>query len=136
MSADTPGLDPLIVPLAVEAAPVAAPVLTPDQESDPSSQGTALAAVSPAEQRVQLAKERLTQHLHALDRRARFVAKQSAWLAGALVLGLVGAAVAGSLLGRAISGGARQRSRSTRRPGVGSALMLAALGLISRRVGR
>jgi hypothetical protein len=142
MSADTRELDPLFAPLATEVAPVVPTTTRLDEAAVTSTESTALAAVSPAERRVQEAKQRLTRRIHALDQRARFVAKQTAWLAGALLLGLAGAAVAGSMLGRAAFGGKRRRSRNTayesprRGPGVGTALMLAAIGLISRRVGR
>jgi hypothetical protein len=141
MSADTRELNPLLAPLAAEVAPVVPPTTRLDEAAVTPTESTALAAVSPAERRVQEAKQRLTRHIHALDQRARFVAKQTAWLAGALLLGLAGAAVAGSLLGRAAFG-SRRRGRNAahesprRGPGVGTALMLAAIGLISRRVGR
>lgn len=134
MSADVRDLEPVVAPLAIESPPEA-PAATPT--------ASALATVSPAELRVQRAKARLTQRLSALDQRARFVAKQTAWVAGMVLLGLAGAAVAGSLLGRAALGGRRGRSERgfsyeerQRRPGVGTALALAALGLIGRRVGR
>lgn len=100
----------------------------------PSS--TALArAPSEAERRVTLAKERLQHHLAVLDQRARSFAKQSAWIAGMVLLGLVGAAAASSMF--------RSKPRRAPRPyyasesrgprgSVGPALMLAAFGLLSR----
>ena len=108
--------------------------------SDPMSTSTrnesAALALAPteAERRVQRAKERLTAHLTALDLRARQLARQSAWVAGMVLLGVVGAAAASSVFGRM-----RRRSvyvgdeRRTRR-GVGTALVLAAFGLLTRRM--
>lgn len=98
-----------------------------------SSASTALALPSPAERRVALAKQRLTAHLHLLDHRARVIARQTAWVAGMVLLGLAGAAAAATLFGRA----RRPRHNvyeSGSKGGVGTALMLAAFGLLSRRV--
>lgn len=96
-------------------------------------QSTALAMPSEAERRVQLAKDRLAAHLTALDLRARQVARQTAWVAGAVLLGLAGVATAAAMFGRVrrrnVYDGERREGR-----GVGTALVLAALGLLSRRV--
>jgi hypothetical protein len=105
-------------------APLAAPEATTWVPDDASL----------AERRVQRAKARLTERLAALDHRARTVARQSAWVAGMVLLGLAGTAAAAAMLG----GYSRRRRRGyrdeARGPGVGTALMLAALGLISRRL--
>jgi hypothetical protein len=101
----------------------------------PSSATTLAKAPSEAERRVVLAKERLQHHLAVLDQRARSFAKQSAWIAGMVLLGLVGAAAASSMF--------RPKPRRAPRPyyatgsagrgrSVGPALMLAAFGLLSR----
>jgi len=103
-------------------------------ESDPGrashTQSTALApAPSEAERRVQLAKERLQNHLAALDHRARTMARQGAWIAGMVLMGIVGVAAATAIF--------RPKPRRRRyeepvgRP-VGLPLMLTALGLLSR----
>jgi hypothetical protein len=101
--------------------------------SHPVSESTALAhASSEAERRVQLAKERLQHHLAVFDQRARSFAKQSAWIAGMVLLGVVGVAATASIF--------RSRPRARRgyyanepsRGGVGPALALAAFGLLSR----
>jgi len=106
------------------------------ESAGPSPSTTALAkAPSEAERRVTLAKDRLQHHLAVLDQRARSFAKQSAWIAGMVLLGLVGAAAASSMF--------RPRPRRAPRPyyasgsaghgrSVGPALMLAAFGLLSR----
>lgn len=96
-------------------------------------QSTALVpTISDAERRVQQAKARLSSHLAVFEERARFLARQSAWVAGMVLLGVVGAAAAAAMF------------RSPRRPkplyyagesgrgGVGTALMLAAFGLLTR----
>lgn len=102
--------------------------------AEPASSAALARAPSEAERRVQQAKERLQHHLAVLDQRARAFAKQSAWIAGMVLLGLVGAAAATSLF--------RPKPRRVVRPyyesgpagqgGVGTALMLAAFGLLSR----
>ena len=97
------------------------------------STSTALATQpSAAERRVQLAKARLQSHLVALDHRARELAKHTAWIAGMVLLGVAGAAVAATMFGsrkrhRANYGQARPR-------GIGTALALTALGLLTRRL--
>jgi hypothetical protein len=101
----------------------------------PDSESTALAhATSEAERRVQLAKERLQHHLAVFDHRARSFAKQSAWIAGMVLLGFVGVAAAASMFGRKPR--RKQRGFYVEEPahgrGVGSALMLAAFGILSR----
>lgn len=107
--------------------------------AEPAS-STALARArepSDAERRVSLAKERLQHHLAVFDQRARAFAKQSAWIAGMVLLGIVGAAAATSLF--------RPKPRRVERPyyatgrtgqggSVGTALALAAFGLLSRGV--
>jgi hypothetical protein len=96
---------------------------------------TALTLPSAAERRVQRAKQRLTQHLMILDRRARLLARQTAWVAGMVLLGLAGAAAASTLFGgraRRARGGVYYAS-TVGAGGVGTALMLAAFGLLSRR---
>jgi hypothetical protein len=96
---------------------------------------TALVVPSAAERRVQRAKQRLTQHLAMLDRRARFVARQTVWVAGMVLLGLAGVAAASTFWGgrsRRARGGMYYASTAGA-GGVGTALMLAAFGLLSRR---
>jgi hypothetical protein len=77
----------------------------------------------------------LQHHLAVLDQRARSVAKQGAWIAGMVLLGIVGVAAAASMF--------RSKPRRAPRPyyadrpnaggrSVGPALMLAAFGLLSR----
>jgi hypothetical protein len=62
-------------------------------------QSTALVpTLSDAERRVQHAKARLSSHLVVLEERARFLARQSAWIAGMVLLGVVGAAAAAGKL--------------------------------------
>jgi hypothetical protein len=107
---------------------------SPPSASPPSA---ALAkAPTEAERRVQLAKARLTQHLHMLEGRARNIARQSAWIAGMVLLGVVGAAAAAAMFrpkprrsrqAMYYAGQPQGRGRS-----VGTALMLAAFGLLSR----
>jgi hypothetical protein len=95
---------------------------------------TALVLPSPAERRVQRAKQRLTQHLALLDRRARLLARQTAWIAGMVLLGLAGAAAASTLFSsrsRRARGGMYYASTAGA-GGVGTALILAAFGLLSR----
>jgi hypothetical protein len=102
-----------------------------------ASASTALALPSEAERRVQRAKERLQHHLTVLDQRARSFAKQSAWIAGMVLLGFVGAAAAAAVFRpkpRRARGGmyyadAPRRGAASR---VGPALMLAAFGILSR----
>jgi len=100
-----------------------------------SSSSTALARPSEAERRVTLAKERLQHHLAVLDQRARSFAKQSAWIAGMVLLGFVGVAAASSMF--------RSKPRRAPRPyyasdsagagrSIGPALMLAVFGLLGR----
>jgi hypothetical protein len=104
-------------------------------ESIPSEPGSSALAVQPsnAERRVQLAKARLQAHLVALDHRARELARQSAWIAGVVLLGVAGAAAAATMFG------SRKRRRRyyadepRARGGVGTALVLTALGLLTRR---
>ena len=110
------------------------------RESEPAhaepagvSESRALAHVSEAERRVQLAKARLTQRLSALDQRARYVVKQSAWLAGAVLLGLAGAAITVAMT-RGSSRGRAGRSGRGGAWGMGAGLMLGALGLMNRQV--
>jgi hypothetical protein len=108
---------------------------TPIQPAE-SSAATALARVSDAERRVELAKHRLQRHLALLDQRARSFARQSAWIAGMVLLGIVGVAAAASVFRP------KPRRRPAHmyyasealgaRPSVGPALMLAAFGLLSR----
>jgi len=105
-------------------------------ETIPSeSESTALAVPSPAERRVQLAKARLQAHLVALDRRARDLARQGAFFAGVLLLGVAGVAAAATMFSSR-----RRRSRAYHaqeqrtRGGVGTALALTALGLLTRRI--
>lgn len=104
--------------------------------SQTNGPSTALALPSTAERRVQRAKQRIAEHFALLDHRARFVARQTAWVAGMVLLGLAGMAAAATLFG--------SRKHSRRRSGVyyasragaggaGTALMLAAFGLLSRR---
>jgi hypothetical protein len=104
--------------------------------SQANSASTALALPSSAERRVQRAKARLTQHLAVLDQRARLFARQTAWVAGMVLLGLAGAAAAASLFSssrtRRSRGGMYYASTASA-GGVGTALMLAALGLLSKR---
>jgi hypothetical protein len=106
----------------------------PSSSSAPSA-STALARPSEAERRVALAKERLQHHLAVLDQRARAFAKQSAWIAGMVLLGFVGVAAASSMF--------RSKPRRAPRPyyasgsrgegrSIGPALMLAAFGLLGR----
>ncbi|HKP61213.1 MAG TPA: hypothetical protein VJV78_31000 [Polyangiales bacterium] len=95
---------------------------------------TALVLPSPAERRVQRAKQRLTQHLALLEGRARVLARQTAWIAGMVLLGLAGAAAASTLFSgrsRRARGGMYYASTAGA-GGVGTALMLAAFGLLSR----
>lgn len=113
MNHDVRDLEPVVAPLATVP--------------EPSNNGSA------AQRRVQRAKARLTQHITALDLRARTLVRQSAWFAGMVLLGLAGSAVAAAMLG---SKSKRGVYRAQRRPGVGTALMLAALGLISQRARR
>jgi len=96
---------------------------------------TALTLPSPAERRVQRAKQRLAQHLSMLERRARFVARQTAWVAGMVLLGLAGVTAASTLFGsrsKRARGGVYYAT-TVGAGGVGTALMLAAFGLLSRR---
>jgi hypothetical protein len=96
---------------------------------------SALTLPSAAERRVQRAKQRLTQHLAMLERRAFFVARQTAWIAGMVLLGLAGVAAASTLFGgrsRRARGGVYYATTASA-GGVGTALMLAAFGLLSRR---
>jgi len=103
---------------------------TPLEHEASAAQSTALApAPTEAERRVALAKERLQSHLAALEVRAVGVAKQSAWIAGMVLLGLVGAAAAASLF-RPKSRRAPDYAESGSR--LGPALMLAAAGLLAR----
>lgn len=102
--------------------------------SEPES--TALAVEpSAAERRVSLAKARLQAHLVALDNRARELARQSAWIAGVVLLGLAGAAAAAAMFGTRKK---KQRAYYAQEPrargGVGTALVLTALGLLTRRL--
>jgi hypothetical protein len=85
---------------------------------------------SEAERRVQLAKQRLQHHLAVLDHRARNLAKQSAWIAGMVLLGLVGAAAAASAF-RPKKRRSHYYAEPSGRP-LGPALMLAAFGLLAR----
>lgn len=108
---------------------------TPLSVTAGDSASTALALPSAAERRVQRAKQRLTQHLAMLERRALFVARQSAWVAGVVLLGLAGVAAASTLFGgrsRRARGGVYYATTAGA-GGVGTALMLAAFGLLSRR---
>jgi hypothetical protein len=99
--------------------------------SESASESSALAhAPSEAERRVQIAKDRLQHHLAVLDQRARNVARQSAWIAGMVLLGLVGAAAAASVF-RPKPRRARYYAEPSGRP-LGPALMLAAFGLLTR----
>jgi|SRR3954451_13702590 hypothetical protein len=96
-----------------------------------ASQSSALArAPSEAERRVQLAKQRLQHHLAVLDHRARSIAKQTAWIAGMVLLGLVGAAAAASVF-RPKPRRPRYYAEPSGKP-LGPALMLAAFGLLTR----
>ncbi|HKU40375.1 MAG TPA: hypothetical protein VJR89_19575 [Polyangiales bacterium] len=101
---------------------------------------TALTLPSPAERRVQRAKQRLAQHFALLDYRARELARQTAWVAGMVLLGLAGMAAAATLFGgrtrrkRARSGSGMYYASGVSAGGAGTALMLAAFGLLSRRV--
>jgi hypothetical protein len=108
-----------------QEAPVAA------LQSTDSAESTALAPpASEAERRVHLAKQRLQNHLAALDLRARSVAKQTAWIAGMVLLGLVGAAAAVSVF-RPKPRRAHYYEEPSGKP-LGPALMLAAFGLLAR----
>lgn len=103
--------------------------------SHPASESTALARSSDAERRVQRAKERLQHHLAVLDQRARSFAKQSAWIAGMVLLGFVGVAAAASMFRarpRRTHRGVYYANEPSRGRGVGPALMLAAFGILSR----
>ena len=101
-----------------------------------AAESTAIVPVtSEAERRVQRAKSQLRAHLALLDQRARLLARRSAWVAGMVLLGFVGAAAAASLFRRRPRrvnrmyhlGERRQRQRG----GVGIALTLAAFGLLT-----
>jgi hypothetical protein len=104
--------------------------------NQPASESTALApSSSDAERRVQRAKERLQHHLAVFDQRARSFAKQTAWIAGMVLLGFVGAAAAASMFRpkpRRTRRGAYYANEPSRGRAVGPALMLAAFGILSR----
>jgi hypothetical protein len=91
-----------------------------------------LATLSEAERRVQLAKDRLQHHLSVFDHRARSFAKQSAWIAGMVLLGIVGAAAAASVFRPKPKRSRYYADSQGGSRGVGPALMLAAFGLLSR----
>jgi hypothetical protein len=105
---------------------------TPYEEAlEAAPESTALAkAPSEAERRVALAKQRLQHHLEVFDHRARNLAKQSAWIAGMVLLGLVGAAAAAAAF-RPKKRRPQYYAESSGRP-LGPALMLAAFGLLTR----
>lgn len=100
---------------------------TPQEQA---AQSTALApAPTDAERRVALAKERLQNHLAAFEFRAVSVAKQTAWIAGMVLLGWVGVAAAAAVF-RPKPRRTRHYEQSSGR--LGPALMLAAVCLLSR----
>lgn len=109
----------------------AQPAMDPGRVSQ--TQSTALAAPSEAERRVQLAKQRLQDHLHALDVRARAVARQGAWIAGVVLMGLVGVAAAAAVFRPKPR---RRAYHEQPRRSLGPELALAAIGLLSRGAAR
>ena len=101
----------------------------------PHHQATDLAPLSNPEQRVRHAKQQLVQHATELEYRTRLLARKTAWIAGAVLLG-VATAVATATLLRAATRARRDRGDLTTpaMSGLGSALLLAAAGALNRRL--